>query len=314
MGPRRVRMLMRDRGSKTPRTAATDVESHQTERATGMDMHCTMWSNWRSLMSDNMLVVWMKAMQRTGNSVATAFNRTRSNIDHRYTALDTVQIIQSGKGDAPRHSPEDALGPACDDSDILDESPKSAMLHQRKPTGLVSGVGPNATAGNSRTRRRPALAELERLLATLPTSTRLKLARGITVDSGAADNVIPRRVLRKWMKIRGSEASRLGVHYVAANGAIIPNEGEVDFSFQDKQGKVHTWVFQVADVNKILASVSSLVDSGHRVVFDKCPDTGVDLSFITHKTTGESVRMRRERNVWTIDAFVNEDPDFTRRE
>ena len=67
-------------------------------------------------------------------------------------------------------------------------------------------------------------------------------------------------------------------------------------------------------MNKILASVSSLVDSGHRVVFDKCPDTGVDLSFITHKTTGESVRMRRERNVWTIDAFVNEDPDFTRRE
>ena len=143
---------------------------------------------------------------------------------------------------------------------------------------------------------------------------RLKLARGITVDSGAADNVLPRKVLRKWMKVRGSEASRLGVHYVAANGARIPNEGEVDFTFQDKQGKTHTWVFQVADVNKILASVSSLVDSGHRVVFDRCPETGVDLSFITHKTTGESVRMRRERNVWTIDAFVNENSDFRRRE
>ena len=52
----------------------------------------------------------------------------------------------------------------------------------------------------------------------------------------------------------------------------------------------------------------------NRSVFDKCPETGMDLSFITHKVTGESVRMRRERNVWTIDAFVNEDSDFTRPE
>ena len=57
------------------------------------------------------------------------------------------------------------------------------------------------------------------------TKGRIRMARGITVDSGAADNVLPRRILRKWMKMRQSEASRLGVHYVAANGARIPNEG-----------------------------------------------------------------------------------------
>ena len=140
------------------------------------------------------------------------------------------------------------------------------------------------------------------------------MSRGITVDSGAADNVLPRRILRKWMKIRQSKASKDGVHYVAANGARIRNEGEVDFRFETKNGEKHSWVFQVAEVNKVLASVSSLVDSGHTVTFDKDEATGVDLSRIIHKKSGKSVQMRRERNVWTIDTFVNDDAGFSRQE
>lgn len=161
---------------------------------------------------------------------------------------------------------------------------------------------------------------IDRLLATLHVpkevrkGIRLKMTRGITVDSGAADNVIPRRVLRRWMKVRQNAASRSGVHYVAADGARIANEGEVDFAFQDRDGKTHTWVFQVANVNKVLASVSSLVDCGYRVVFDKDLDTGEDLSFIIHKKTNDTINMKRERNIWTIDAFVNEDSDFSRQE
>jgi hypothetical protein len=145
-------------------------------------------------------------------------------------------------------------------------------------------------------------------------SRRLKMARGITVDSGAADNVMPRSTLRRWMKVRQSEAFRAGVHYVAANGARIANEGEADFEFQDKDGKRHSWVFPVADVNKVLASVSAIVDPGHRVVFDRDDETGTDLSFSTCKATGESIKMRRDRNVWTLDAFVDEDAGFIRQE
>ena len=142
------------------------------------------------------------------------------------------------------------------------------------------------------------------------------MARGVTVDSGAADNVLPRRVLRQWMRTRSSEASRASIHYVAANGARIPNEGEVDFPFQTKEGKRHSWVFQVAEVNKVLAAVSALVDAGHRVVFDKDEETGTDLSFITNKKTGDSIRMIRDRNVWTIDVYLDEDgmPGFSRQE
>ena len=58
-------------------------------------------------------------------------------------------------------------------------------------------------------------------------------------------------------------------------------------------------------------------------MFEKDDATGVDCSFIVHKGTNESIRMRRDRNVWVIDAFVDEedgkivnslDQGFTRQE
>ena len=45
--------------------------------------------------------------------------------------------------------------------------------------------------------------------------------------------------------------------------------------------------------------------------------TGADISFIIDKKTGISTRMRRERNVWIIDAWVDEEDigmDFARPE
>ena len=52
---------------------------------------------------------------------------------------------------------------------------------------------------------------------------RLRMARGMTVDSGAADNVIPRRMVKgKFNCIRSSKGSRAGVHYVSASSARIP--------------------------------------------------------------------------------------------
>ena len=136
------------------------------------------------------------------------------------------------------------------------------------------------------------------------------MARGITVDSGAADPVMPRRMVRgRGNKIRPSAASKAGVHYVSACTSRIPNEGEVDLNFETKDGEKISWVFQVAEVNKVLASVSHLVDAGHRVVFDQDEETGKDVSFILNKKTGSVIKMRRERNVWVIDAFINEDDD-----
>ena len=76
----------------------------------------------------------------------------------------------------------------------------------------------------------------------------------------------------------------------------------------------------MASVNKVLAAVSAMVDSGHRGTFEKDMATGRDLSFIINKNTGKVIKLRRHRNVWVNDTYVeNEDrvnvsSDFVRRE
>ena len=145
---------------------------------------------------------------------------------------------------------------------------------------------------------------------------RFKMARGMTVDSGAADNVMPRRMVRGKGKVRSSPGSRARVHYVAASDQRIANEGETDFSFSTLEGQKQTWVFQIAQVNKVLCAVSYLVDNHHRVIFDQDERTGIDTSHILNKKTGVTIKMKRERNVWTIEAFVedeDEQADFARR-
>ena len=106
-----------------------------------------------------------------------------------------------------------------------------------------------------------------------------------------------------------SEASRAGVHYVACNNGRIPNEGEAELEFMTQEGHDHRWTFQIAEVNKVLAAVSSLVDTGHKVIFDKDEATGVDTSMIVDKKSGTVTKLRRDRNVWVVDALVEEDED-----
>ena len=74
----------------------------------------------------------------------------------------------------------------------------------------------------------------------------------------------------------------------------IRNEGETDLHFDTEDSQKLNWTFQIDEVNKALASVCYLVDHNHRVVFDQDLDTGEDISFITYKTDGQSIKMRRQ--------------------
>ena len=134
---------------------------------------------------------------------------------------------------------------------------------------------------------------------------KLKLKRGITMDSGAGNNVMPRRMVIRKSDIRESEGSKNGVHYVAANNGRIPNEGEYDLQFNTIEGNEQRLTFQIAEVNKALCAVSNLVDQGYRVVFDQDAKTGQDTSYMMQKDTGVTTRFRRTRNVWVLDAFVD---------
>ena len=148
------------------------------------------------------------------------------------------------------------------------------------------------------------------------TGVKMRLKRGITMDTGAHHNVMHKRMAGKRM-IRQSPGSRRGMHYVAAGNERIKNEGEIDFDFESIEGHKETFVFQIADVNKALGSVAYVVDKAFRVVYDKNMDTGEDLSYMIHKPSKKTFRFRRERNVWILDAMVGSESifgDFSRPE
>jgi hypothetical protein len=133
---------------------------------------------------------------------------------------------------------------------------------------------------------------------------KLRLKRGITMDTGAHHNVMPKRMAGK-RQIRPSPGSKRGMCYVAAGNERIKNEGEITFEFESLEGHRESFVFQIAAVNKALGSGAYMVDHGFRVVYDKDMDTDEDLSYMIHKKTRRAFRFRREKNVWILDAVVD---------
>ena len=69
-----------------------------------------------------------------------------------------------------------------------------------------------------------------------------------------------------------------------------------------KEGVIAALTFQMAKVDKPLASVAKLIDEYYKTVFDK---TG---SFILNKKDVSIMRLRRERGVFLLDAYVSQDP------
>ena len=135
---------------------------------------------------------------------------------------------------------------------------------------------------------------------------RYRLKRGITADSGAGDPVIPRRMVNS-KRIRPSAGSRRGLHYVSATDHRIPNVGEIKLEFRTDDGVDDSIVFQVADVNKPLMSLSDRVDKNYRIVFDRDDETGDDLSNIFNKKTKEKMKLRRVGKVWVLPCTVAKD-------
>merc|ERR1711994_513217 len=89
----------------------------------------------------------------------------------------------------------------------------------------------------------------------------------LTVDSGAVDHVGPPEAATGF-DVQESEKSRAGFNYIVANGSPLPNEGEKHLAGMSLDWKPMKLKMQVANVKKILASVSKLYGKGSRVVFD----------------------------------------------
>ena len=120
---------------------------------------------------------------------------------------------------------------------------------------------------------------------------------GITMDSGCSVFVMPSDWL-KMFPLRESEGSRKGQEYTAAakDSKPIVNEGQKTIDFVTKEGKKKIMVCQVANVNKILASIAGICDKGNHVLFRA--DGGDIISLSTKKKTP----FRRLGNIYVLDA------------
>ena len=87
----------------------------------------------------------------------------------------------------------------------------------------------------------------------------------ITIDSGAADSVMPMDTLKGVYPLLPKKE---GVRFCAANGQTIQNYGRRQIAFRAKGRKgVNCMTFHVTDVKKPLASVSKIVEKGSSVHF-----------------------------------------------
>ena len=125
----------------------------------------------------------------------------------------------------------------------------------------------------------------------------IKIKKGLTVDSGAADHVMPIGWLLMFLVVKSIGAIR-GLHYVAADGTRIPNVGQQLVKFMTLDGTWTELLFQIAAINKPLVSVSKLNEAGYKVVFDE------NNSYIMHKKTRRVIKIKKEKGVFVIDAYV----------
>ena len=131
----------------------------------------------------------------------------------------------------------------------------------------------------------------------------------ITIDSGAAESVLPADMLPNEALVEG-EARKKGVRYVAANGGKMDNLGEKRVRFRrNGSSAVNSITFQVTGVSKPLASVSRILDKGNTVVFSRAGEG----SFIRNESTGEKIPIVEEKGTFVVDVeFMEPASDFTR--
>jgi hypothetical protein len=88
--------------------------------------------------------------------------------------------------------------------------------------------------------------------------------------------------------------SRAGGKYRAANGARIPNVGQVRVPFATGEGHKCGLIFQVAAVERPLIAVSQLAAAGNTVTLLR------DHGIVKNNTTGKELRLERKGGVYTL--------------
>ena len=125
----------------------------------------------------------------------------------------------------------------------------------------------------------------------------VRVRGGMTLDSGCSVFVMPSKWLRH-LALEPSEGSKRGQKFVAASNHSMQNEGQRTVRFRTQDGSRRQMVFQVAAVNKILASIAGICDNGNTVLFRQ------DGGTIRHVQTGRETEFRRQGNVYVMDMWI----------
>ena len=119
----------------------------------------------------------------------------------------------------------------------------------------------------------------------------------ITVDSGAAESVIPLSENPNYPK----QLHSFPIWYQTASGEAIRNEGEQKLPVMTPNGRMKGMTFQACDVTKPLASVKRMVDAGHAVIFSPEEYGG---SFVLNLTSGEEEPLVESEGNYHLEVWV----------
>jgi hypothetical protein len=120
------------------------------------------------------------------------------------------------------------------------------------------------------------------------------------VDSGAEESVAPPGCFPG--TVVPSRMSKAGGKYRAANGARIPNLGQVKVPFMNEDGAKCGIVFQVAEVERPLISATQLAASGNAVIID-----GKGAKIVNMKTK-KVMNLVKRGGVYVLRMRVRADP------
>ena len=117
------------------------------------------------------------------------------------------------------------------------------------------------------------------------------------VDSGAVTSVVPTNLIPGAI-YRETEKSKAGLHYRVANGARIPNRGELDIIGKTATGIDIKLKGQVTDVDKPLLSTKEIVMAGNRIVHE------LNNDYIENIKTGKRIPIDNQGGEYTVQIRV----------
>ena len=86
--------------------------------------------------------------------------------------------------------------------------------------------------------------------------------------------------------------------YMVANGAAIPNRGEITLRGKAENGTNMNVIAQVSDVTKPLAAVREIIKGGNRIIMD---ESG---SYIENKSTHKRIPIKRDNGMFVVTMTV----------